>query len=373
MADLLGVQADGGYKINETHTLRAGIIVSAEQTRVGGTSTLLPIDAMGNPVDAPFNVTDETSKLGWQFGTYIQDEWKLSRTLTLNYGLRFDQMVQFIDANQFSPRASLTWKPLAGTVAHIGYARYFTPPSQVLAGPTNLAQVLGTTQQPSVNQASPVLPERSHYFDAGVTQVVLPGLEVGVSGYYKIARNLIDDGQFGAAYVLNAFNYERGTNRGVELTAKYKSGPFNAYANFAVADQRATQLVSNQYLFDAATYAYISDHSVYTDHAQKLTASGGASYLLDGTRYSMSTVLGSGLRDGFANLSHVPGYAVVNLGLSREFKLADGSDVKPTTVRFDILNVFDKVYEIRDGSGIGVFAPQFGERRGFFAGVSQKF
>jgi outer membrane receptor protein involved in Fe transport len=42
------------------------------------------------------------------------------------------------------------------------------------------------------------------------------------------------------------------------------------------------------------------------------------------------------------------------------------------TVRFDIVNVFDTVYEIRDGSGIGVFAPQYGERRGFFVGVSKK-
>jgi hypothetical protein len=45
---------------------------------------------------------------------------------------------------------------------------------------------------------------------------------------------------------------------------------------------------------------------------------------------------------------------------------------KPTTVRFDIANLFDKIYEIRDGYGIGVFAPQFGPRRGFFVGISQK-
>ena len=38
---------------------------------------------------------------------------------------------------------------------------------------------------------------------------------------------------------------------------------------------------------------------------------------------------------------------------------------KPLTVRFDIVNLFDKIYEIRDGSGIGVFAPQFGARRGY--------
>jgi hypothetical protein len=35
--------------------------------------------------------------------------------------------------------------------------------------------------------------------------------------------------------------------------------------------------------------------------------------------------------------------------------------------------LFDKVYELRDGSGIGVFAPQFGARRGVFVGLSQKF
>jgi len=49
------------------------------------------------------------------------------------------------------------------------------------------------------------------------------------------------------------------------------------------------------------------------------------------------------------------------------------SRTKPTTARFDVINLFDKVYEIRDGSGIGVFAPQFGARRAFYAGLSQKF
>ena len=41
--------------------------------------------------------------------------------------------------------------------------------------------------------------------------------------------------------------------------------------------------------------------------------------------------------------------------------------------RFDVVNLFDYVYEIRDGSGIGVFAPQYGPRRTFFVGLAQKF
>jgi len=69
------------------------------------------------------------------------------------------------------------------------------------------------------------------------------------------------------------------------------------------------------------------------------------------------------------NGAHVPAYATANVGISHEFPIRGD---KPVTVRFDIVNVFDTVYEIRDGSGVGVFAPQYGERRGFFVGVSKK-
>jgi outer membrane receptor protein involved in Fe transport len=42
------------------------------------------------------------------------------------------------------------------------------------------------------------------------------------------------------------------------------------------------------------------------------------------------------------------------------------------TVRFDVVNLLDTVYQIRNGTGIGVFAPQYGPRLGFFVGVSKK-
>jgi outer membrane receptor protein involved in Fe transport len=365
-----GIQTDASYRLSDGHTLHAGFTVSTEQSLVNNASVLLPLDAAGAAVDAPFTVSDSSAKTGFLFGTYVGDEWKITNQLTLNAGLRFDQMMQYVDANQLSPRVSLTWTPFDGTVFHAGYARYFTPPQQVLAAPTNLALVQNTTQQPEVNQSSPVLPERSHYFDIGVTQKVMPGLDVGVDAYYKIARDLLDDGQFGAAYVLTAFNYDKGENAGVELTAKYKNGNFSAYSNLAVAKQIATTVVSNQFLFAADELAFINSHYIYTDHAQFVSGSAGASYLWNGTRFSADLLYGSGLRNGFANTGTLPWYSQVNVGISHEFKWLD--DKKPTTLRFDVVNLFDSIYEIRDGSGIGVFAPQFGPRRGFFVGISQK-
>ena len=73
--------------------------------------------------------------------------------------------------------------------------------------------------------------------------------------------------------------------------------------------------------------------------------------------------------NSLANIGTVPAYTQVNAGVSHEFV---GYTKMPFTLRFDVVNVFDTVYEIRDGSGLGVFAPQFGPRRGFFAGWSQK-
>ena len=372
-----GLQGDGSYKLNDAHTLRAGFTIDGQSTQNSNISTVLPLDMSGNPVDMPFNVTDNSSKFGWIAGVYVQDEWKVTNQLTLNVGLRFDQMWQYIDANQLSPRVNIVYKPLDGTTLHAGYARYFTPPPQAIAAPAAIAPFANTTAQPDTFQQSPVLPERAHYFDAGIVQKITPRLEVGLDVYYKISRDLLDDGQFGAALILNGFNYEKAYNSGVELSATYKDGNFSAYGNLAWARQVATNIVSNQYLFSADDLAYIATHYINTDHAQQLTGSAGASYLWRDTRFSASMIYGSGLRadlmlpDGTSipNGDHVAPYAEVNVGISHAIKQPDG---KPITVRFDVVNLFDTIYQIRNGSGVGVFAPQFGMRRGFLAGISKR-
>jgi outer membrane receptor protein involved in Fe transport len=372
-----GIQEDTSYRVGFAHTLKFGFSVSVEDSLVNNGSLLLHTDDAGNQTsDTPFSVFDSSAKTGYQFSTYLADEWRITNELTLNAGLRFDQMWQYVDANQLSPRVSLTWKPFDGTTFHAGYARNFTPPEQVLAAPTNLALVQNSTAQPQVSQNDPVQPERSNVYDVGIVQKIyaIPGLEVGLDAYYKTATDLLDDGQFGAAYVLSAFNYAWGTNEGVEFKANYTNGNFRAYGNVAWAKQVASDVVSNQYLFDAADLAFIASNTIFTDHAQLWTASAGASYLWQGTRFSADMIFGSGLRadgaDGVPNGGHVPSYTQVNLGVSHDFNIV--SPTKPTTLRFDVVNLFDTIYEIRDGSGIGVFAPQYGPRRGFYFGISQK-
>ena len=370
-----GLQADASYLVNDRHTLRAGLAVSDEDTNVSNISTVLPGD-VGAVTGPPFTIADKTSLLGWNIGVYLQDEWKLTDQLTLNTGLRFDQLYQFVDANQLSPRAALVYKPFDGTTVHAGYARYFTPPYQAQATQSNIALFANTTNQPDLPLADPVKPERSHYFDVGVDQTVLPGLTMGLDAYYKMAKDMIDDGQFGAAVVLTQFNYARGYSEGGEFKLKYSNGNFNAYANFAYNVTRAIDVESNQYLFDGPTYAFLLGNYHYTDDMQRMTGSAGASYRRQDTTLTADLIYGSGLRAGdlsdgvVPNSLHTTPYAVVNTGIAHDFKWS--TDAKPLTVRFDVVNLFDQVYALRDGTGIGVFAPQYGARRGYYAGISQK-
>jgi outer membrane receptor protein involved in Fe transport len=98
-----------------------------------------------------------------------------------------------------------------------------------------------------------------------------------------------------------------------------------------------------------------------------MTGPAGASYRWYENLFTANLIYGSGQRSGFANADHTPPYVVVNVGVARDFKWS--SDLKPVTVRFDVVNLFDQTYELRDGSGIGVFAPQFGARRGILRGA----
>jgi outer membrane receptor for ferrienterochelin and colicins len=203
-------------------------------------------------------------------------------------------------------------------------------------------------------------------------------LTLGLDSFYEQAQHLIDEGQFGAPIVLTPFNYRYGLIGGVEFTASYTNNNFAAYLNSAWQAAHGKGVESAQFNFDQADLNYIARNYIHLDHEGRVSASAGASYLWFGTRVSVDALLGSGLRDDLTlpdgstvpNGDHTPSYTQVNLGLSHAFDIGGSG---PLTVRFDVINVADKVYQIRSGSGVGVFAPQFGPRRGFFGGVAWKF
>ncbi len=367
-----GIQADGSYRLSDAHTLRMGLFGSIENIVSDNIATVFPVSQLTGQVSGPaYTIADNNSKNGnTLFGAYLLDEWKLTKKLTVNYGGRFDSVSAYVNEQQFSPRLNVIYNATQKTTLHAGYARYFTPPPTELVSTSDLALFAGTTNA-ATGLNSPVRSERDDYLDAGLTHQLTNTLSLGADAFYKRSTNTLDEGQFGPALLMTPFNYAEGRIYGIELSGNYTTEKVSAYANLARTVSQARDIISSQYLFDQATLNYAANNWVNVDHQQALTISTGGSYLVNGkTRLNADLIFESGLRNGFANTTSLPSYTVLNLGMSRKFDL---QGVGPLEARLVMTNVLDKIYEIRDGSGIGVFAPQYGLRRGLFAGITRNF
>ena len=374
----VGWQTDGSYRLNPAHTLRGGAYLQRDQASTQTASQVLALDEGGAQTsDEPLSIADDGSQDQWLESAYLQDEWSLTSQLTLNYGLRFDHYAAYSSGTQLSPRINVVWRLDEGTTLHAGFSRYFTPPPFELVGTESVARFIGTSAAPAVTADTPPVAERSSYFDAGVEQKLFSNLTLGVDSYYRRSQNLIDEGQFGAPIILTPFNYLKGKIEGIEFTGNYTVENFSTYANLAFQSDKGRDIESAQFNFGPDDLAYIADHYIHLDHEQRATASGGAAYTWHGTRVSADMLFGTGLRadlllaDGTSipNGAHLPTYTQVNIGASHEFHV---NGHLPWTVRVDVINALDKVYQIRNGTGVGVGAPQFGARRGLFGGISKE-
>ena len=105
---------------------------------------------------------------------------------------------------------------------------------------------------------------------------------------------------------------------------------------------------------------------MFLDHDQTFSSSVGAAWRWNGFLFSVDGIYGSGLRSGFANTGNLPYYIQVNAAIAKRIDLAERGAI---VLRAVVENLADRTYEIRDGSGIGVFASQFGPRRAFYGGI----
>ncbi|MBT2117439.1 TonB-dependent receptor [Dyella sp. LX-66] len=368
------LQADFATPLGDTHTLRYGVYGSFERAPSSTSAWVFPVDAGGNQSSTtPVNILDGNRLTAKTWSGYVQDEWSIGEKLTVNYGLRGDVYKAFRTESQLSPRLGAVYQASDDTTLHAGYSRYFTPPATEAITTTNIQKFDGTTNALPDNGSNTPLAERSDYFDVGIQQRIGSSLTLGLDAYYRKVRRLQDEGQFGAALVYSTFNYAKGRIRGVEFTADYDNGPWSAYFNVALSQAMGERVITSQYNFAPDDLAYVANHYIHLDHDQKIASSGGVSYAIDpATRVGANYLFGSGLRrDGTVpNGASMPAYFQLNLSLSHDFEFQSTGKLH---TQLAVINALDRTYELRDGTGIGVGAPQFGPRRGLYATVQKDF
>ncbi len=365
-----GLQADASARLGARHTLRTGLIYSHAHTVNDSNSLVFPTVGGTQSSSTPFAILDHSAKVSRLYGAYVQDEWKPFSSLTINTGLRADWVDAYVVASQWSPRFGLVYRATQTTTLHAGFARYFTPPPTELIAPTTVSKFQNTTNAAPGTGNDPVKAQSSNYYDAGISQQLGPYVTVGLDGYYRQLTNLLDEGQFGSAMIFTPFNYAQGRIYGVELSATYHRENWSGYLNLARATAMGRGIVSGQYNFDATELNYIATHWIHLDHDQRLTGSGGLSLRLaadDGGP-------GRHLRQRPAQRlrQHRPsgGLCAGQRHADAPFKSRGWGEIDG---RVNVVNLLDKVYLIRDGTGVGVGAPQYGPRRSFYAELSKPF
>jgi outer membrane receptor protein involved in Fe transport len=365
-----GVQADASIKLADAHTVRVGLTWNQEHANSRVRTVLYPLDGEGNVVYSPAQVVDNSIDGARLAGVYAQDEWHPTDALTVNLGARYDRYDGLMREEQLSPRFGLVWEIGPGLSMHAGYADYFTPPPTEKIRVESLALYANTTAAPPSTGNAPVHSERSRYWDIGVLGHLSPAVTLGVDGYYRTVRFLGDEGQFGPAVIFAPFNYADGRIWGLELTTGWHVDADTGYLNVAYGSARGRDIVTGQYNFAPDELAAIASRYIPLDHDQTWTVSGGVAHVIRGTTLSLDGLFGSGLRRGNLNADHLPSYLTLNLALRRTLTVPG---LGPIEASVSMLNLLDRVYELRDGSGVGVGAPQWGARRTIYIGLGRHF
>ena len=352
-----GMQGDASFKINQKNTLRSGVYFNQTKISNKETNWVLPINSDGTQSsDITNQIVFKNSKNTNLYSIYAQNEYAFNQDLKLNFGGRFDKAQGVVNDQQFSLRFGGVYQLNTKTKLHAGYAKYFTAPKAELATAFNPSDFENTSNASENLQNGKIKSEKTDYYDIGLAYQLNQNLNFGFDAYYKDIKNMLDEGQFGNALIFKPFNYAKAKSYGLEFTANHQTKTWQNYVNLAWQQSHAYNLNSSQYLHETAEIAYTAK-GVRPDHDQRITASAGSAYNFIAQKITLGgdVLFGSGLRRGEANTQKMPSYTQFNLFASKK--------INQWQIRLAINNILDKSYALRDGSGIGIAAAQFANRR----------
>ncbi|MGH3428805.1 MAG: TonB-dependent receptor plug domain-containing protein, partial [Mycobacteriales bacterium] len=190
------LQADLRFQ-GGTHTLGAGFYIGDYHVENRDDSQVFPADADGAQTSTvPLTVLTGSSASNVVSSLYADDLWRVTPRLSLDLGVRGDDMTGYTHAAQLSPRLNLLFRADPATAFHAGVARYLQVPSFLGIAPTTQAAFANTTAAGPPGIPLP-LAEDDYEFDAGVVVHPSSALTLSLDNYYEWTHHYLDTGQFG--------------------------------------------------------------------------------------------------------------------------------------------------------------------------------
>lgn len=363
------LQADVTWQLG-SQTLSSGFYLGAYRVIADDSSLVFPVDQNGNQSsNVPIHVTADASATNIVAGVYLNDLWRMNNQLSLNMGVRWDELTGFTRASQFDPTINLIYQPLPSTTLHGGFARYFQVPSFQGISPTVSSTFAGTTAAGPPGIATPTT-EDDYEWDVGVVQHLGPNLTISEDNFYEITHHYLDTGQFGVVPIFAPFNYDHGYIWGSELAASYKIKNFSIYSNLTIGRNLQEGVATGQFNFDPVELNYINHHHIVLDHQPLVGISSGATYTWNPYTFSADAIYSSGLRAGFADEEQLPNVFQLNVSAQRSFHIPK---IGRLIDRITIINVLDRTNLIRPAEGIGIFQSAYAPRFTVFNTVTLQF
>ncbi len=338
------------------NTWRAGIEIRDQQGSVN-TSLYTRDDTSpsGGP-DSSLTLSGSDNINTLSAGAYVEDRIEVGK-FTFLPGVRFD--IQNTDFG-VSSEPNLF---LSGPSARLG-ASYTLNDAVIFHGfvgylweaPVNFdAPVLAPILIPSLGgQPQPVdlKPATTLSAELGINVHPKPWITLGLTGWIRLTRNMLDHENIGASDLWASFNWAQGRAWGFDLSAsgqiaKFLGFTLSGFANLSAQTAEQLNINSQKFLFSPDDLA---GSAVWTtmDHVQNWTAN-AALVLQDAGKWNNLAIrfnYGSGFHTGIATNETVPEHFVVDVTMSHTFDLP----FKPQ-LAFDVFNLFNDIYAYRLGTG----------------------
>jgi outer membrane receptor for ferrienterochelin and colicin len=360
-ANNYGLKVDLSLRPHPQHAVKTGVQFLGSRSE--GNITVISNDPAGT---GPVTVTDNSPSTGYFESAYVQDDYALTPELILNVGLRFDA-VQFKFGGTSSsdsllqPRLGLSYALDESTKVHAFYGKLFQPAP---------VENLRSTFTPLTGVLAPydIKAEKDDYVEAGVMRILPGDHAVAVTGYYKWAKDMLDDAQLLNTSIAQPYNFQKGYAYGVEVAVNGNlSEEWTDFLNYSFVIAKGRGISGGIFAFNPSDLP--GDEYQYLDHVQVHTFTAGTTYTHGPFWWSFTTQLGGGLRTGPNNTATLPAHLTFDSSVGYEFK--GESWWSRFKVSGDVLNILDNAYPISLANGFN--GNHYAAGRQFFARLTKEF